>query len=68
MPRACAHVHELVPHWHPHQLRHTAATTIRREMGLDAARALLGHRSLGITDTYAELDQALAVEAARKLG
>jgi hypothetical protein len=33
-----------------------------------AARALLGHRSLGITDTYAELDQALAVEAARKLG
>jgi len=60
--------HELVPHWHPHQLRHTAATIIRREMGLDAARALLGHRSLGITDTYAELDQALAVEAARKLG
>ena len=40
----------------------------RREMGLDAALALLGHRSLGITDTYAELDQALAVEAARKLG
>jgi integrase len=59
---------ELVPAWHPHQLRHTAATVIRREMGLDAARALLGHRSLGITDTYAELDQALAVEAARKLG
>jgi hypothetical protein len=26
-----------------------------------------GHRSHGITDTYAELDQALAVEAARKL-
>jgi integrase len=49
-------------------LRHTAATVIRREMGLDAARAHLGHRSLGITDTYAELDQALAVEAARKLG
>ena len=59
---------ELVPHWHPHQLRDTAAIVIRREMGLDAARALLGHRSLGITDTYAELDQALAVEAARKLG
>lgn len=57
-----------VPDWHPHQLRHTAATIIRREMGLDAARALLGHRSLGITDTYAELDQTLAVEAAQKLG
>jgi len=59
---------DLIPYWHPHQLRHTAATVIRREMGLDAARALLGHRSLGITDTYAELDTALAVEAARKLG
>jgi integrase len=59
---------ELVPHWHPHQLRHTAATIIRREMGLDAARALLGHRSLGITDTYAELDLSLAVETAKKLG
>ncbi len=33
-----------------------------------AARALLGHRSLGIADTCAELDQALAVKAARKLG
>jgi len=59
---------DLIPHWHPHQLRHTAATIVRREMGLDAAWALLGHRSLGITDTYAELDQAPAVEAARKLG
>jgi hypothetical protein len=37
-------------------------------MGLDAARALLGHKTLGITDTYVELDQALAIEAARKLG
>lgn len=38
------------------------------KMRPDAARALLGHRSLGTTDAYAELDQALAVEAARKLG
>jgi integrase len=41
--------------WHPHQLRHNAATRIRKERGIDAARAVLGHRSLGITDTYAEL-------------
>jgi hypothetical protein len=34
----------------------------------DAARALLGCRSLSITDTYAELDQTLVVEAALKLG
>jgi len=58
----------LIPHWTPHQLRHTAATRIRREMGLDAARALLGHRSLAIADTYAELDQALAAKAASQFG
>jgi integrase len=57
-----------VPDFHPHQLRHTAATRIRKEMGLDAARAMLGHRNLKITDDYAELDQALAGEAALKFG
>jgi hypothetical protein len=30
----------------------------------DAARALLGCRSLSITDTYAELDQTLARKTA----
>ena len=57
-----------VPKWTPHQLRHTAATRIRKEMGLDAARAMLGHRNLKITDDYAELDKALASEAALKYG
>ena len=57
-----------IPRWHPHQLRHTAATLIRKQLGLDAARALLGQRSLAIADTYAELDQAVAIDAAKKLG
>lgn len=57
-----------VPDWHPHQLRHNAATRIRRERGLDAARAVLGHRSLAITDTYAEIDQALAAKVAAEMG
>ena len=57
-----------VPHWTPHQLRHTAATRIRKEMGLDAARAVLGHRNMRITDDYAELDKALASKAALKFG
>jgi len=38
------------------------------KMRPDAAPALLGHRSLSIIDTYAELDEARAVEAAQKLG
>ena len=57
-----------VPDFHPHQLRHTAATIARKEFGLDAARALLGHRTLSITNDYAELDRTLADKAARKLG
>jgi integrase len=30
--------------WHPHPLRHNAATRLRKEHGLDVARAVLGHR------------------------
>ena len=54
--------------WHPHQLRHSAATRIRRERGLDAARAVLGHRSLAVTETYAEIDAALAASVAAEMG
>jgi len=57
-----------VPDWHPHQLRHTAATRIRKQFGLDAARAMLGHRSLQITDDYAEIDRNLAIKVASRLG
>jgi integrase len=64
--RAC--VKAGVEHWHPHQLRHTKATEIRREYGLDAARALLGQHAPQVTELYAELDQNKAVEVARKLG
>jgi integrase len=57
-----------VPEWHPHQLRHTKATEIRREAGLDAARAVLGHRSPAVTETYAEIDQGKAAEVMGRLG
>jgi integrase len=57
-----------IPHWHPHQLRHTKATEIRREAGLDAARAVLGHRSPKITEVYAEIDVNKATEVMAKLG
>jgi integrase len=42
--------------WHPHQLRHNAATEFRKRYGLDAARALLGHSGTKITEDYAEQD------------
>jgi integrase len=58
----------LIPHWHPHQLRHNYATAIRRQFGLDAAKALLGHRDVRATAIYAELDSARATEIASKIG
>jgi integrase len=53
--------------WHPHQLRHARATEMHREAGLDAARAVLGHRTPTITEVYAELDTANALSARPRL-
>lgn len=55
-------------HWHPHQLRHNAATYLRKEFGLDTARIILGHRSAVITEVYAEMDQQKAMEAVVRVG
>jgi integrase len=55
-------------YWHPHQLRHNYATVVRRSKGLDAARALLGHRTVSQTAEYAELDASLAGVVAAELG
>ena len=42
-----------VEHWHPNQLRHAFATEVRREFGLEACRAVLGHSTgARITDRY----------------
>lgn len=57
-----------VPHWHPHQLRHTAGTKVRREYGKEAARAFLGHRNPKMTDSYAEIDIVHAKKAVLLLG
>jgi integrase len=54
--------------WHPHQLRHSAATRFRREYGVDAAGVLLGHSSLAITGVYAEQDQTKAMRIMAKVG
>jgi integrase len=57
-----------LPDWHPNQLRHTAGTKIRREFGLDAARAVLGHSTPIVTEIYAELDEDKAIEIMAKIG
>jgi integrase len=57
-----------VPHWHPHQLRHNAATRLRKEFGIEVARIILGHSSPAITETYAEVDREKALEAMAQVG
>ena len=55
--------------WAPNQLRHTAATQIRRTHGLEAASLLLGHSSATITDAvYAERDLAKIEQAVLETG
>jgi integrase len=53
-----------IGHVHPHQLRHTVATqAINRGMSIEAIAALLGHRSLDMTMTYARIaDRTVADE------
>ena len=57
-----------VPHWHPHQLRHAAASRVRAAAGLDAAQVVLGHRHAQTTEIYAEADRARAAEIMARVG
>jgi integrase len=55
--------------WHPHQLRHNAATRLRREFGIDLAQTILGHRvGSAITEIYTEANVAKAIEVVAKIG
>jgi integrase len=57
----------IVPHWHQHQLRHTAATRLRKEFGIELARIVLGHSSAQVTTIYAEQDFKSAIDAMKRL-
>ncbi len=60
--------YDVIPHWHPNQLRHSFATRVRRKHGLEAAQVLLGHANANVTQVYAERDMRLAAEVAREVG
>lgn len=55
-------------HWHPHQLRHNAATELRKHFGVDAAQVILGHKTLAVTAIYAEKNMSEASDIMRKVG
>lgn len=54
--------------WTPNQLRHTAATVLRRAFGIEAARVVLGHSSSVVTEIYAALDQSKAADIMARVG
>ena len=54
--------------WHPNQLRHTYATELRKDFGLEAAQVALGHATADVTQVYAERDLSLAIQVARQIG
>lgn len=58
----CAH------HWSPNQLRHNAATMLRKYFGIEAARVVLGHTSAAVTEIYAEVDERKAAEIMEQVG
>lgn len=54
--------------WAPNQLRHNAATELRKHFGIEAARVILGHASADVTEIYAEIDLAKAAEIMSRVG
>jgi integrase len=58
----------IVSHWHPHQLRHSAATLIRKQFGIEAAQHVLGHSSLQMAELYAEKNAEVAKHVAAIIG
>ena len=54
--------------WHPHQLRHNAATLAESKFTLEHAQAVLGHTTPAITATYANARHLKAQEVMRAIG
>jgi len=57
-----------VPRWQPNQLRHTAATDIRRRFGAEGAQVILGHSHIKSTEIYAEVDAERGRAVAKAVG
>jgi integrase len=54
--------------WHPNQLRHSAATEIRKRFGIEGAQVVLGHARAATTEIYAEVNSDRGREVARAVG
>ena len=54
--------------WAPNRLRHSRATEIRAQFGLEAASSILGHSEITVTQVYAEADRERALRVAKAIG
>jgi len=54
--------------WSPNQLRHTYATKVRKQHGLEAAQVMLGHSKADVTQIYAEKNIGMATDIAARIG
>jgi len=59
-----------VPHWTPHQLRHTKATEVKKHLGQESAKILLGHADMKTTEGYIDPNAKLRseIEAMKDIG
>jgi integrase len=57
-----------IPRWAPGRLRHSAATAIRKQFGVEAVQVILGHSSIGVSQVYAEVSADRGREVARLVG
>lgn len=53
--------------WCPYLLRHAARARARRMLGLEAAQALLGHWTVGMTEHYSKLTVEDVVKVAARI-
>jgi integrase len=54
--------------WSPNRLRHSLATKIRQQFGLEAAQVILGHARADVTQVYAERDRSKAAQVVAVVG
>ena len=64
--RACDKAN--ISRWSPNRLRHSVATQIRADFGLEAAQVILGHSKADVTQVYAERNSQLAETVIREIG
>jgi integrase len=57
-----------IPTWTPNQLRHNAATSLRKVYDIETVRTILGHATGFTTEVYAELDFAKAKSVIGRVG